>query len=93
MSLRDALTLVYAGEPRTRELNHRLAVELRGRDGKCAEIGADAECEPLRIPAVDAALLPIVEILPVQLLTLALAALAGREAGRFEHVTKITATE
>jgi hypothetical protein len=27
------------------------------------------------------------------MMTLALAALSGREAGRFEHATKITATE
>jgi hypothetical protein len=36
---------------------------------------------------------PILEILPVEMITLALAALAGREAGRFESATKVTTTE
>jgi len=34
-----------------------------------------------------------VEILPVQMMTLALAALARREAGKFERATKVTAVE
>ena len=36
---------------------------------------------------------PICEVLPGQMITLALAAQAGREAGRFERATKITTTE
>jgi glucosamine--fructose-6-phosphate aminotransferase (isomerizing) len=47
----------------------------------------------LRIPACDAELLPILEILPVEMMTLALAGLAGREAGKFEHASKVTETE
>jgi glutamine---fructose-6-phosphate transaminase (isomerizing) len=35
----------------------------------------------------------VVEILPVQMMTLALASLAGREAGKFERATKVTAVE
>ena len=37
--------------------------------------------------------LPILEILPVQMITLALAAQAGIEAGRFTLGSKITTTE
>jgi glucosamine--fructose-6-phosphate aminotransferase (isomerizing) len=36
---------------------------------------------------------PIVEILPVQMMTLALAADAGMEAGRFARIPKITTME
>jgi glucosamine--fructose-6-phosphate aminotransferase (isomerizing) len=36
---------------------------------------------------------PILEMLPVQMITIALAALAGREAGKFERATKVTTTE
>jgi len=36
---------------------------------------------------------PIVEILPVQMMSLVLASLGGREAGRFEHTSKITDIE
>jgi glucosamine--fructose-6-phosphate aminotransferase (isomerizing) len=45
------------------------------------------------VPECDAAIRPILEILPVQMITIALAALAGREAGKFERATKVTATE
>ena len=34
-----------------------------------------------------------VEPLPVEMVTLAVAALDGREAGRFERATKVTVTE
>jgi glutamine---fructose-6-phosphate transaminase (isomerizing) len=40
-----------------------------------------------------AALRPILEILPVQMITLALAARAGREPGRFQLATKVTTRE
>ena len=33
------------------------------------------------------------EILPVEMLTLALAAVKGREPGRFERATKVTVVE
>jgi len=36
---------------------------------------------------------PILEILPVQMITIALAALANREAGKFERATKVTIVE
>ena len=36
---------------------------------------------------------PILEMLPVQMLTLAIAGRLGREAGRFELATKVTAVE
>jgi hypothetical protein len=35
----------------------------------------------------------MLEVLPAQMITLALAAQAGREAGRFELATKVTTTE
>jgi len=36
---------------------------------------------------------PLVEILPIEMLTLALAAAKGREPGRFERITKVTGVE
>jgi len=44
-------------------------------------------------PRVAASVRPILEILPVEMLTLALASLDGREAGRFVRATKVTTTE
>jgi hypothetical protein len=37
--------------------------------------------------------IPILEILPVEMITLALAAQTGREAGRFSFASKVTTTE
>jgi glutamine---fructose-6-phosphate transaminase (isomerizing) len=83
---------VFAGPPATRQLNHRLASELAAR-GRSELIGSSAARAALRLPDVDPWHLPVLEILPVQMITLALAALAGREAGRFEVARKVTDTE
>jgi glucosamine--fructose-6-phosphate aminotransferase (isomerizing) len=45
------------------------------------------------LPLVPVSALPIVEILPIQMLTLALAAMVGREPGNFRFASKITTTE
>ena len=56
-------------------------------------IGLHAELPALRLPAVHPAIRPIVEMLPLQMVSLALAALDGREAGKFERITKVTTDE
>jgi glucosamine--fructose-6-phosphate aminotransferase (isomerizing) len=85
--------LVFGGDPRTRALNKRLCMEIRGNGAKAFLCSPDSEFAPARIPDLPESVRPILEILPVQMITLALAALAGREAGRFEKATKITSTE
>ena len=45
------------------------------------------------LPEVPPPVRPIVEMLPVQMMSLALAALAGREPGKFERITKVTTVE
>jgi glucosamine--fructose-6-phosphate aminotransferase (isomerizing) len=89
----DMLIAVYRGDERTRELNHRLARDLLARGAHCYEIGHDATLAAFRLPDCAPALRPLLEILPVQMMTLALAGLAGREAGQFQQATKITGTE
>jgi len=84
---------VFSGDERTHALNVRLVHDLAAAGGHCDEIGTGAALGAFRLPAGDALLQPILEILPVQMMTLALAALAGREAGPFERASKITATE
>lgn len=86
-------TVVFSGAAPTRELNRQLLRDLTEKGGACDEIGEEAAYAPFRLRNVEAQLRPLVEILPIQMMTLALAALASREAGRFEHATKITATE
>ncbi len=85
--------LGFSGSGKTRELNRRLARDVRERRGKAEMVGEDAPLPALRFPAAPDSIRPILEILPVEIITLALAALAGREAGRFESATKVTTTE
>lgn len=89
----DMLTAVFSGPERTRTLNRQLAADLLARGQPCLEIGTEAATAALRLPECDPVLRPLLEILPVQLMSLALAALAGREAGRFEHTSKVTDVE
>jgi glucosamine--fructose-6-phosphate aminotransferase (isomerizing) len=89
----EMFVLVYGGDARTRPLNERLFRELQAQGAKAVLCAAGSECEPARLPEVPESLRPILEILPVQMITLALAALEGREAGRFERATKITSVE
>jgi len=84
---------VFAGEEPTRALNENMAAELRTYGARCAIVSANADNAACRVPEVPATARPIVEILPAQMMTLALAALAGREPGRFDRATKITAVE
>ena len=85
--------LVFAGAPRTAALNERLAAEVAAAGGRAAVVSASAAEGVFRIPSVPERLLPIVEILPVQMATLGLAALAGHRAGKFRLASKVTATE
>lgn len=85
--------LVYGGDAGTRDLNERLCKEIRVSGARAFLCAPDSEFGPTRIPALPESVRPILEILPVQMITLTLAALAGREAGRFEKATKITVTE
>jgi glucosamine--fructose-6-phosphate aminotransferase (isomerizing) len=87
------LLLAFAGAARTRTLNEALVADVRAA-GARAYLAADDAAEPaVRLPAVPDLARPVVELLPVEMITLALAALDGREAGRFERVTKVTGTE
>ncbi|HWG70972.1 MAG TPA: SIS domain-containing protein [Steroidobacteraceae bacterium] len=92
--LNDQMWLgIFGGDVRTRELNLRLARELVARGAGCDIIDPESTCRPLRLPECSPQVLPILEILPMQMMTLALAGLSGREAGQFEHANKITDTE
>ena len=89
----DALVLVFSGDARTAELNRRLLEDIRGHGRRGEMVGPEATRGALRLPAVPPGVQPIVEILPVEMITLALAAQAGIEAGRFSLGSKITTTE
>jgi len=85
--------LVFAGESKTRSLNQRLLQDVRNKHGRAAFVAEDLHPGPTALPAASAATRPILEILSVQMITLALAAQAGREPGRFELASKVTTIE
>jgi glucosamine--fructose-6-phosphate aminotransferase (isomerizing) len=89
----ETVVLVFEGDEKTRTLNLRLVEDVRRNGGRAELIGQHAGLSSLRIPDAPQSVLPILEILPVEMVTLALAAQAGREAGRFTLGSKVTADE
>lgn len=87
------LALVFTGRSQTAELNHRLVRLIREVGGQAELVGTDTRRAAFRLPHVPADLLPYLEILPIQMLTLALASRDGREAGKFATTTKVITTE
>jgi glutamine---fructose-6-phosphate transaminase (isomerizing) len=89
----DCFVLAFAGDLTVESLNKSLVEDVR-RTGAGAElIGPNAELPALRLQAIDRDIRPILEMLPLQMASLALAALDGREAGKFERITKVTTDE
>lgn len=89
----ETLVLVFDGDIPTRELNRKLVREIRERAKRAEIIGDGAEIQALSLQGDLSSALPILEILPIQMLTLAIAARSGFEAGRFEYAMKITTEE
>lgn len=89
----ETFVVVLAGQERTRALNTGLLEDIRQKGGRAELLGEGAELASLRIAAVPDSVLPILEILPLEMFTLALAARSGTEAGRFSLAAKITTTE
>jgi glutamine---fructose-6-phosphate transaminase (isomerizing) len=80
----EVFVMVLEGAPAVRELNATLLRDVLEAGGR----GAIYE-----LPEVSEALMPIVEILPSQIASVSMASLRGREPGKFEKITKVTATE
>jgi glucosamine--fructose-6-phosphate aminotransferase (isomerizing) len=89
----ETFVLVFSGDARTKDLNIRLFADILEQGSQAELCGEDASSLAFCFPDVVAGTRPILEILPVQMITLALAAHAKREPGRFELATKVTITE
>jgi len=89
----ETFVLVFAGDAKTRDLNRRLHDDIHQQEGRSEFVDKDASLCCCRIGEHSPSIRQILEILPVQMITLALAAQAGREPGRFELATKVTTTE
>jgi glucosamine--fructose-6-phosphate aminotransferase (isomerizing) len=89
----ETFVLVFVGDAKTRDLNQRLFDDIRQQEGRAALVDQDASLPCFRIPEHGPSVRQILEILPVEMITLALALHAGREPGRFELASKVTTTE
>lgn len=89
----DSFILVFAGVAKTRGLNKRLLDDIRKQEGRAEFVAACDGTSALCLRKVPPSVLPVMEILPVEMMTLALAAMAGREPGKFRLASKITTTE
>jgi glutamine---fructose-6-phosphate transaminase (isomerizing) len=84
---------VFAGSERTRALNEKLADDLERSGVQAVLFSSHSRHPACRLPDVSEFVRPMVEILPVQMMTLALGAIANREPGVFERATKVTDIE
>ena len=89
----QVFALIYAGDAQVERLNRGLVQDIRRAGGRAFLCGAQADLESLRLPEAAPSLRPILEILPAQMISLALAGLAGVEAGKFRKATKVTEKE
>jgi len=89
----ETFVVVFSGDDRTRALNHRLLADIQQEGGRAEPVGEVAALDCFRLAHSGGSIRPILEILPIQMITLALAACVGREPGRFELASKVTTTE
>ena len=84
--------LVLEGDACSSAFSRKLVADVRDAGGRSALVSPAAE-GVFRIPECAERIRPLMEILPVEMLTLALAAMKGREPGRFERASKVTEVE
>lgn len=89
----ETFVLIFAGDAGTRKLNQRLFDDVREKRGRAELVGEKSPVICCRLGKSSSGIRQILEILPVQMITLALALQSGREPGRFTVATKVTTTE
>ena len=85
--------MIFAGPQETRDLNLRLLKDLRGYQVNAFWVGSETNEWQIEIPNVPAIGMPLMEILPLQLLTIHFAEQIGVEPGHFFRTGKITLAE
>jgi glucosamine--fructose-6-phosphate aminotransferase (isomerizing) len=89
--------VIFAGPGATRGINLALGRELAKRGGRIRVIGTSGEdtkgLNLIAIPKLADALLPLVEIIPVQILAMRFAFVKGLEIGKFRHTGQVTTDE
>ena len=87
--------IILAGSPLIAGLNRKLGLEIISHGGRVLWVDStpDGELPSLGFPKVSEFARPIMEILPLQMLTLVMARRKGMEAGHFRYVGKVTDRE
>jgi len=90
--------IVFAMQGRTRDINLRLAQDIAEFGGKVVIIGSDEELQGerifnLRLPLLDEFYSPLLEIVPIQLLSWRIATEKGLQPGKFDKAKKVTLYE
>jgi glucosamine--fructose-6-phosphate aminotransferase (isomerizing) len=90
----ELTVMIFAGHPKTMELNLRLAQDMNEFKSRVLWLGPEKENLPvLPLPVVDQVALPLAEILPIQLASVYLAQQKGLEPGKFYRIGKVTLQE
>ncbi|MDB5550738.1 MAG: hypothetical protein JWL86_722 [Rhizobium sp.] len=93
-------SIMFMGYSATRDLNVKTARDIEGFGGRCliiepkyAATAQSADIQTLVLPDVAEGLLPVLEILPIQLLMVPMAIARGFEPAKFLNGSKITVIE
>lgn len=89
----DLTALIFAGPQETRELNMHLLQDLRGYQVNAFWVGSEENEWQIAIPNVPVIGMPLMEILPLQMLTIHFAGQIGVDPGHFFRTGKITLAE
>jgi glucosamine--fructose-6-phosphate aminotransferase (isomerizing) len=88
-----AYFMVYEGLGETVALNADLVADIQKAGGRAALVGCDPAGDVFHLPPTSAAGLPVLEILPAQMLSLGLALQHGHIPGEFSLGSKVTSVE
>ncbi|MBA3872517.1 MAG: SIS domain-containing protein [Anaerolineae bacterium] len=94
---KDFTGILFLGDALTSDLNSELARDIVGYGGRLAVISHTDLGLPnttwIAIPECHPMLMPLVEIIPIQLLCAAMSVQRGYEAGQFRYISKVTLQE
>ncbi|MBV6465600.1 MAG: hypothetical protein PGMFKBFP_00880 [Anaerolineales bacterium] len=93
MTSPEVFVLVYEGTGPSKKLNAKLVDDIQKAGGRARLVSVNDRSGLFDLPPVPAVCLPVMEILPTQLLTVALAIKNNHIPGQFAFATKTTTIE
>jgi len=89
----EVFVLVYDGGRSTSALNTDLITDIQNAESRSALVTTALDGDVFHLPPVPVVGLPVLEILPAQVLSLALALMRGHTPGDFVQASKVTSIE